>query len=117
MQQGVDVSLLTTGETAQRLGISRHTPLRAVLTCPAASDDAAACRLRRKDGTIGEVAVSARRLRFAGRPAVLVFAQATDVRRQLQEAQRQAVQEDGLVRGREEFLAAAAHDLKTPLAS
>jgi len=30
MQQGVDVSLLTTGETAQRLGISRHTLLRAV---------------------------------------------------------------------------------------
>src|SRR5438105_5230070 len=30
MQQGVDVSLLTTGEAAQRLGISRHTLLRAV---------------------------------------------------------------------------------------
>src|SRR5437764_1842124 len=92
-------------------------PLCDVLARPAAPDDVAACRLRRKDGTISEVAVSARRLRFAGRPAVLVFAQATDVRRQLQEAQREVVQEDGLGRGREEFLSAAAHDLKTPLAS
>jgi PAS domain S-box-containing protein len=92
--------------------------LRDVLARPAAApDDAAACQLRRKDGTISEAVVSARRLRFAGRPAVLVFAQAIGVRRQLQEVQRQAVQEDGLVRGREEFLSAAAHDLKTPLAS
>src|SRR5438067_13876725 len=30
MQQGVEGSLLTTGEAAQRLGISRHTLLRAV---------------------------------------------------------------------------------------
>src|SRR5207248_2192129 len=30
MQQGVDISLPTTGEVAQRLGISRHTLLRAV---------------------------------------------------------------------------------------
>jgi excisionase family DNA binding protein/PAS domain S-box-containing protein len=74
-------------------------------------------QLRWKDGAISEVAVRARRLRFAARPVVLVFAQATGVRRQLQEAQRQTVQEDGLVRGREEFLSAAAHDLKTPLAS
>src|SRR5918912_241520 len=60
--------------------------LRDVLARPAAPADAAACRLRRKDGTINEVALSARRLRFAGRPAVLVFAQATDVRRQPEEA-------------------------------
>jgi PAS domain S-box-containing protein len=92
-------------------------PLCDVLARPAAPGDAAACRLRRKDGTISEVAVSARRLRFAGRPAVLVCVQATGVRRQPEEAQRQAMQEDGLVRGREEFLSAAAHDLKTPLAS
>src|SRR5918911_5352289 len=92
-------------------------PLCDVLARPAVPDDAATCRLRRKDGTISEVAVTARRLRFAGRPAVLVFAQDSGARRQLQEVQRQAVQEDGLVRGREEFLSAAAHDLKTPLAS
>src|SRR5919199_5685559 len=30
MQQGADTALLTTGEVAQRLGISRHTLLRAV---------------------------------------------------------------------------------------
>src|SRR5438067_11889568 len=30
MQQGVEGGLLTTGEAAQRLGISRHTLLRAV---------------------------------------------------------------------------------------
>jgi excisionase family DNA binding protein len=30
MQQGAGTSLLTTGEVAQRLGISRHTLLRAV---------------------------------------------------------------------------------------
>jgi PAS domain S-box-containing protein len=87
-------------------------PLRAVLARPAASDEAAASRLRRKDGTISKVALSARRLRFAGRPAVLVFAQATDVRRQPEEALGRDVEG-----AREEFLSAAAHDLKTPLAS
>jgi excisionase family DNA binding protein/PAS domain S-box-containing protein len=88
-------------------------PLRDVLARPAAApDDAAVCRLRRKDGTISEVAVSACRLRFAGRPAVLVFAQAAGVRRPLEEAQCRDVEG-----AREAFLATAAHDLKTPLAS
>jgi PAS domain S-box-containing protein len=86
--------------------------LRDVLARPAAPADAAACRLRRKDGTINEVALSARRLRFAGRPAGLVFAQATDVRRQPEEALGRDV-----AGAQEEFLSAAAHDLKTPLAT
>jgi excisionase family DNA binding protein/PAS domain S-box-containing protein len=69
-------------------------------------------RLRRKDGAIVDVAVTARRLRFAGRPAVLVFAQDSRVRRPLEEAQRRDLPD-----AREAFLSAAAHDLKTPLAS
>jgi excisionase family DNA binding protein/PAS domain S-box-containing protein len=87
-------------------------PLRDVLARPAAPDDAAACRLRRKDGTISEVALSARRLRFSGRPAVVVFAQATGVRRQPDEAPGRDI-----AGAQEEFLSAAAHDLKTPLAT
>jgi excisionase family DNA binding protein/PAS domain S-box-containing protein len=87
-------------------------PLRDVLARPAVPDDAATCQLRRKDGTISEVAVTARRLRFAGRPAVLVFAQDSGARRPLEEAQCR-----DLADAREEFLSTAAHDLKTPLSS
>jgi PAS domain S-box-containing protein/excisionase family DNA binding protein len=68
--------------------------------------------LRRKDGAIADVAVTARRLRFAGRPAVLVFAQDSGARRPLEEAQCR-----DLADAREAFLATVAHDLKTPLAS
>jgi excisionase family DNA binding protein/PAS domain S-box-containing protein len=87
-------------------------PLRDVLARPAAPDDAAACQLRRKDGAIADIAVTARRLRFAGRPAVLVFAQDSGARRPLEEAQCR-----DLADAREEFVSTAAHDLKTPLAS
>ena len=73
-------------------------------------------RHRTKAGALVDVAITANRLEFDGRPAVLVHAQDITVRKRAEAAERAAREAaEAASRSKSEFLANMSHEIRTPM--